>query len=260
MQRYRLANNGLSLPNQSAPDWQRVQAAMARPTMTPAEALRCAPGTTVKVRGVARPGDAGPLTAPVSGQQCAWYRSYVQPGNWTLQPLPRAGCFSDIMLVAQSRGTFWRRTEATDEISESPFLVAGPDGAALRVDPRQADVNSGDVARNRVVSSRFGFLQQLLIEFTLPLGAEVVLLAVMGPGGELVAGPKDFVFVSTRTDARIVDRAAHGANEHATSMSMFRFIRGGNRVVHVLGLVNRIIGVATILVVLIFLIWVLTAL
>lgn len=257
VQRYRLADNGLRLPNQSAPDWARVHAALQLPVMTPAEAKRCAPGTTVKVRGVVHAGDAGELDAPISGQHCAWYRSYVQPGNWVLRPLPPEGRFSDIMLVAQPSRVLWRRYDQTDEISEQEFVVVGPDGAALRIDPRVADVNSDRVARNRVESSRFGFLHQLLVEFVLPVGAEVVLLAEIGPDHELTTAADGFVFVSTRVEAQLADRAAHGIATQGLTRSAFGFVRGGNRIARGIARFDRIMLVLAAVVVAVLLIGVL---
>jgi hypothetical protein len=231
VEEYRLKNNALSFPNQSNPDWDRVAAGMAAPTMDIAQARRLEVGRPVKITGSARPGPAGPLTAPLSGKPCVWYRCYVMyvGGGIGPHPLPPEGGFSDIMLVAQPAGGLFARRDNGDEISDRPFLVEDADGATVTIDPRVADINSDLLTRNRVISSRFGFVRALLVEWIVAEGAHVVVLGTVGPGGDLDASSTAFQFVSTRTERHIVDRARHGLGTHDSSAAIFRFVAGGTR-------------------------------
>lgn len=231
MQRYRLKNNGLAFPNQSNPDWDRVAAGMAAPTIGAGQARRLAAGSHVKIRGSAQPGPSGALTAPISGEPCVWYRSYVQYTGSGIRPrpLPPAGRLSDIMLVAQPAAGLFSRYDNGDEISDRPFVVVDADGAAVTIDPRVADVHSDVLPRNRVVSSRFGFVDALIVEWIVPVGVSVFVLGTVGPGMDLDASAGAFQFVSTRSEQRIVERARYGHDSHASSAAMFRFVSRGAR-------------------------------
>lgn len=233
MQQYRLKNNALAFPNQSTPDWDRILAGMAGQPLTPGQARRVAPGTAVKVTGATAPGDAGPLVAPISGQPCVWYRCFVQYGSGgRLVPLPAAGRISDTMLVAQASNVMRPSRNPGDEISDTPFRIVDPDGGWITIDPRVADVNSDVVTRNRIVNSRFGLLQQLLVEWIVPVGAPVVALGTVVPGMDLDASSSAFQFVSTRPQNAILDRAraGHGADSHESSLRSFRLVSRLNRI------------------------------
>ncbi|MBE7186737.1 hypothetical protein [Jatrophihabitans endophyticus] len=230
MQRYRLKNNALDFPQQSSPDWDRVATAMSGPALSVGQARRAPVGSTVRIQAVARPGEAGPLTAPLSGKPCVWYRCYVQFGStgYRPQPLPEAGRVSDIMLVAAPATGPFARHDNGDEISEAPFEVVGEDGSAITVDPRVATVSSGGLTRNRVEGSRFGFASQLLVEWIVPVDAPVTVLGTVAPGMQLGSARSDFLFVSTRSEQHIVDRARHGLGEHS-SAAQFRFVAHATR-------------------------------
>jgi E3 Ubiquitin ligase len=93
-----------------------------------------------EVSGKAQPGPSGPLTAPISGQPCVWYRATITHRSWR---------------NVQTGSGEHRRTErreendvVSDEISQSPLLVDDSTGQVL-VDPREADIDGPEESFDR---------------------------------------------------------------------------------------------------------------
>ena len=93
-----------------------------------------------EIGGKAQPGPSGPLTAPISGQPCVWYRATVTHRSWR-------------NVTTGSGDT--RRTErreendvVSDEISQSPLAIDDGSGQVI-VDPREADIDEPEVSFDR---------------------------------------------------------------------------------------------------------------
>ena len=93
-----------------------------------------------EIGGKAQPGPGGPLTAPISGQPCVWYRATVTHRSWR-----------NVKTGSGEHRRTERREEndvVSDEMSQAPLLVDDGSGQVL-VDPRGADVDHPEVSFDR---------------------------------------------------------------------------------------------------------------
>jgi E3 Ubiquitin ligase len=93
-----------------------------------------------EIAGQAQPGPSGPLTAPISGRPCVWYRATVTHRSWRNV---RTGS-------GENRRTERREENdvVSDEISQSPLVIDDGSGQVL-VDPRGADIDHPEVSFDR---------------------------------------------------------------------------------------------------------------
>ena len=95
---------------------------------------------TCEVGGRAQPGPSGPLTAPMSGQQCVWYRAITTHRSWKMVETG----------TGQNRRRERRENSqvVSDEQSEAPLIVDDGTGQVL-VDPRGADIDHPEESFDR---------------------------------------------------------------------------------------------------------------
>ncbi len=200
---------GVRNPGQAVPDHSAILATLGRSiALAPTSAVPggVPPGSVVRLAGVAQPGPAGVLQAPMSGRPCVWFRAFEMPFrpfsmfSWrgTSGSGPRPMLASDCGFGSGGHH---------DSESGALFTVELPGGAVL-VDPTYGDVDAAVVTVDTADGSGGGPIRR---EWIIEPGTPVFVLGTANdysPSTLVVhATPADCLVVSTRGEAAAVQRS-----------------------------------------------------
>lgn len=166
--------------------------------------------TRVECIGVAAPGSAGPLTAPLSDRECVWYRSQVTEHYWDTERRTDAQGRSTSNRVRRTR-------QVSDEHSSAPFTITDETGS-VAVDARDARIDRPEKALDRFEDRpREGIWKELVFgsrtigyqheEWVVAAGTPLYVIGAAvqrGEGWVLARPPGGELTVSTRSQEELL--------------------------------------------------------